>query len=140
MQIGADARIDVKNIRFKNTKNGKQVDLQHSLIQNPQYLLGPRIPNIGKTETMEFNLNKGNSNIQDIISAVPNQIGYHARIIANYSGTTNVRNNFLTDSSYLSAFMDFEMPVHGSIENLILKDTVNVNFSASVKTCKTTTE
>lgn len=131
--IGADAQVDIKNIRFKNTKNGKTVDLQSNLIQQPQYLLGPRLPNIGQVSTTEFDVNKTNSNLQEVIAALPNSIAYHARVIANYSGTPGVRNNFLTDTSKIAAFMDFEMPVHGSIENFVLQDTVNVNFSNTVK-------
>lgn len=130
--VGADARMDIKQIRFSNTQKQTSLNLNAPFIQTPQYLLGPRMPNVGKVESLTYNLDKNNSNIREVIKTMPDKVAYHARVIANYSGTPGVRNNFVTDSSYLSAIMDFRLPVHGSIKNLILSDTVAVDFSSTV--------
>ncbi len=131
--IGADAKIEMKNIRFNNTQNGQSLFLNTDLVNTPQYLNGPRLPNVGQTTSSVFSLNKNNSNLPDIIGLMPNEIKYNVKVVANYSGSPGVRNNFATDTSSISAFMDFEVPLHGLFENLVMKDTVKVDFSANVK-------
>ncbi len=131
--IGADAKIEMKNIRFNNTKNGQSMLLNTDLVNNAQYLNGPRLPNVGQVVNNNFSLNKNNSNLPDIIGLLPDEIKYNVKVVANYSGSPGVRNNFATDTSNISAFMDFEVPLNGLFENFVMTDTVNVNFSASVK-------
>ncbi|MBX7242939.1 MAG: hypothetical protein K1X92_14450 [Bacteroidia bacterium] len=131
--IGADAKIEMKNIRFSNTQNGQSMLLNTDLVNNAQYLNGPRLPNVGQVVNNTFSLNKDNSNLPDVIGMMPNEIKYNVKVVANYSGSPGVRNNFATDTSNISAFMDFEVPLHGLFENFVMTDTVNVNFSTSVK-------
>lgn len=131
--IGADAKLEMKNIKFSNTKKGTSVNFNADWLGQAQYLSGPRLPNIGATEIASFYMDKNNSNIPDIINLLPNQVSYNARVTANYNGVPGVRNNFATDSSMVAAYLDFELPLEGVVENFALQDTVDVNFSASVK-------
>lgn len=131
--IGADAKLEMKNIKFSNTKKGTSVNFNADWLAQPQYLSGPRLPNVGGMEITSFYMDKNNSNIPQIINLLPDQVSYNARVTANYNGVSGVRNNFATDSSMVAAYLDFELPLEGIVENFAIQDTVDVNFSASVK-------
>lgn len=131
--VGADARVDIKGIEFQNTKTGQKVPLNCPYVGTPQYLNGPRVPNVGQTFTQTFTLDKNNSNIRDVISNMPNKVNYNSRVVANYSGLKGLRNNFATDSSRVTAIMDFEVPMSMMLNQFVISDTVNIDFSASIK-------
>ena len=131
--IGADAKLEMKNIKFSNSKKGTSVNFDAGWLGQAQYLSGPRLPNVGATEISSFYMDKTNSNIPQIISLLPDQVSYNARVTANYNGVSGVRNNFATDSSMVAAYLDFELPLEGIVENFAIQDTVDVNFAASVK-------
>lgn len=131
--IGADAKLELKNIKFSNSKKGTSVNFNADWLGQAQYLSGPRLPNVGATEISSFYMDKTNSNIPQIISLLPDQVSYNARVTANYNGVSGVRNNFATDSSMVAAYLDFELPLEGIVENFAIQDTVDVNFAASVK-------
>lgn len=134
--IGANARIDVNKLKFTNTKTGATKTLNAPWVGtsgNFVTIQGPTLADTSQTViTSLAQLNATNSNIAEIISILPDQMEYDMRIIANYDKDSTSHDNFGTDRSSIKVMLDAELPLEGSIENLVLRDTVPLNFASSL--------
>ncbi|MDX2249069.1 MAG: hypothetical protein SF052_19935 [Bacteroidia bacterium] len=103
------------------------VPLGHDGLAGGINLLHPQISEVGQSKITEITINKTNSNITDIISALPEVLTYQFGMIANPNG--NAFSGFITDSSSLSVGISAEIPLEGQVEDLILEDTLEVDLS-----------
>lgn len=123
--IGIDGELDLRRVRATNTLNGNSVDLSGSALSQPLYIPGPRFPNVGQSVVSSLDLNRENSNIRNIIGLLPDQISFDMAVEANKNGNSGLRENFATDESRITAFLDMEAPLHGVADQLQLRDTLD---------------
>lgn len=133
--IGANAKIDVNKLKFTNTKTGATKLLTAPWVGTgtPVIVGGPTMADTSETViTTLGQLNASNSNIAEIISILPDKMEYDMQIVANYDKDNTFHDNFGTDRSSIKVMLDAELPLEGSIENLVLRDTVPLDFASSL--------
>lgn len=86
-------------------------------------------PNVlGDSVKTSVLIDANSTNINDILAIKP------SRLIFGMSGSTNPGtgpfNNFVSSESYVGVTMDVDVPLYGSVEGFILKDTID--FSADL--------
>ncbi len=85
----------------------------------------PTLDEIGCTKVTDFSFNNENSNLVDLLEAVPKAVDYDIDGLSNPDGNTAIR-GFLTDSSFLSVQVEVVLPVFGAVSNFNVFDTIKV--------------
>jgi hypothetical protein len=127
--IGVDGELEVHHMQAINHRTHQTVGLTGQLMNGGAEVRGPHLPNVGQSISTEIQLNNSNSNIRDFMSALPDEIQFDMDVHVNKNGNPALRDNFATDKSALSAFLDVEVPLDGYAMNLVLMDTMALNLS-----------
>lgn len=124
--IGVDGEMKINMLRAYNSRTNEVLDLAGSIVGGPIEVLGPRLPNVGQVVTSKIKLDATNSNIAEVVSLLPDQLEFDMLVEVNKNGNPALRDNFATDQSRISAFLDMEVPLEGIANNLTLQDTIGV--------------
>lgn len=81
----------------------------------------PDYTQIGQSVTTSLLLDKTNSNIVQILNATPELIIHKVKGETNPNGKAD---NFVLDTSRLDISLNVELPLHGSMKNFTLQDTI----------------
>ncbi|MFN8281555.1 MAG: hypothetical protein U0V49_14830 [Saprospiraceae bacterium] len=131
-KIGADGSLKIEQVLALNTSTGQQLSLTSSELNKPlsvprasdQNGFPPIIP--GKTSLQLDNIN---SNINDCVSVLPDQLNYALTLITNPNGNVSDYRDFVYDGQLLDIRLKMDVPLHFSIENCSLQDTADLNTS-----------
>ncbi len=85
----------------------------------------PEPDEIGCIKETNFSFNNENSNLVDLLEAVPKAVDYDIDGLTNPDGNTAIR-GFMTDSSLLSVQVEVVLPVFGAVSNYNVFDTIKV--------------
>ncbi len=85
----------------------------------------PQPDEIGCIKETNFSFNNENSNLADLLEAVPKAVDYDIDGLTNPDGNTAIR-GFMTDSSLLSVQVEVVLPVFGAVSNYNVFDTIKV--------------
>jgi len=85
----------------------------------------PRDDEIGEVKETNFTFNNENSNLVDLLEAVPKAVDYDIDGLTNPDGNTAIR-GFMTDSSFLSVQVEVVLPVFGAVSNYNVFDTIKI--------------
>ncbi len=85
----------------------------------------PDSSEIGTVKETNFSFNNENSNLSDLLEAVPKAVDYDVDGLTNPDGNTAIR-GFMTDSSFLSLQVEAVLPVFGAVSNFNVFDTIRV--------------
>lgn len=85
----------------------------------------PQPDEIGCIKETSFSFNNENSNLVDLLQAVPKAVDYDIDGLTNPDGNTAIR-GFMTDSSLLSVQVEVILPVFGAVSNFNVFDTIKV--------------
>lgn len=80
----------------------------------------------GVTKQTLVSLNKDNSNIDEALHLLPDDIKLQTGVYVNKEGYTD--KNFVTDSNRMDFSMEFEMPISAKIPSFSLSDTLPFEF------------
>ncbi len=127
--IGVDGELKINSLNGHNSRTGQTVALTGAAVTTPVEVLGPRLPNVGQALLTKIDFNSGNSNINDLLNLLPDRIDFNMDVEVNKYGNPGLLDNFATNESRFSAFLDMQVPLHGIADQLILQDTVVVNIS-----------
>lgn len=138
--IGADALVTIDELTSSNSMSGNQVSLTSSAIDNgfsvnPATLTGGAPPY--NSEISSVILDGSNSNIEEFIENLPDQLTYTISIEQNtlinsapsISEVVSNPPNFIYFDGNLSANMNVEIPLHFASNQLSLVDTTEFNLS-----------
>lgn len=135
-QIGTTAKAYVNNLKATNTGNNRNEVLQGSILQTPFSLSKPSDPlstSIDVVPTLStFSINSQNSNIQDLISILPNKLDFSLKMKVNDGLTLPypaLANDFVYYGDKVKAKLNVEVPWSFYANNLVLCDTVQPTFS-----------
>jgi hypothetical protein len=104
--------------------------LNHSIIGTTQQLNrayevnGTFIPS-----KLVFDLDQNNSNITNMMSSLPNALGYNFNVSINPLGNISGYNDFLDVSSPLKLSLEASMPLNILANNLTLVDTLDIQIA-----------
>lgn len=135
-EIGASARMNINSLRAINTVSGFSAQLTGAALQNPFILTAPADPNsltvpVNPTTNVLY-LDNQNSNIQQLVSVLPNMLEYNFGFELNPGMTMpapNTGSNFVYSNAHLTCFLNTEIPLNLSFENLYADDTVAADLS-----------
>ncbi|PKP23198.1 MAG: hypothetical protein CVU05_00530 [Bacteroidetes bacterium HGW-Bacteroidetes-21] len=129
-QIGASAAMHINTLRAINTQNGQSALLSGLAATNPFMVTSASDPNslaIPVTPTMNvLELNEQNSNIQQLVSVLPNTLEYNIGFELNPGQNPpapNTGTDFAYDNAHLSCYLNTEIPLNLSFTNLQIHDT-----------------
>ena len=89
----------------------------------------PSLYEVGETKYTHFDFNKDNSNIDIILGNGPVAIDYIFNAVSNPDTNTAIR-GFMTDTSFMNAQVEVELPMYGTAKGFEARDTFDINFDS----------
>ena len=132
-EFGIDMRASINTITSISTANQNTVTLNSSQLNAPLNINGavnngPNNPVTASSRTIT--LNNTNSNILNFIGNLPDKLGYKLTAQVNPNGNQSGGNDFGYYGTAFKAYLDADIPLYFSASNLVLADTVPLNFSS----------
>lgn len=124
--LGIDADLKFNDVSSTN-KDGKVVSLTSPLIRDNIRIDRAEARNKPFEKTLSFS--KQNSNMDEFIENLPNQLGYSIQLETNPDSNISNFNDFIYHDSKISASLDMTIPLNIQSKGLTLTDTVDMNFS-----------
>ena len=87
----------------------------------------PGFNEIDMIKTTHFEFNKNNSNIQDIFNEKTKTLSYDINALVNPLQDTTIK-GYVTDNSYFVVRVAVEVPLQGSVNQVIVADTLDINL------------
>lgn len=129
-EIGIDARVRLDQLKGINNRTGTDVSLTAPLLGVVQDVNrafeNPAIPGI-----TNFHLDNTNSNIEAFIENLPDEFEFAGEVFINQNGNAWNYQDFGYSDSKLSLSMDLVAPLSLIANDLILVDTIEVDFGAT---------
>lgn len=110
------------------TVDGNALPLRSTFIDNGINIDYPELNEVGQTIPTIFDFDKTNSNIDSILGAGPIAVDYDLDGLANPDGDTTIR-GFLTDTSFIRTQVEVQLPMFGSSQGFIARDTIQADLS-----------
>jgi hypothetical protein len=115
---GVLCKVDFKNLEARKTGASLAVILNPA---NPITLAAPATLGTSATTTVAI------ANVKEVLDFAPSEFYYQAE--ARINDGVSSGNNFLADTSKLRIKMNFEVPLYGHASNILVRDTVDVDWS-----------
>lgn len=109
------------------TTTGEMLDMESDVIDNNVDFNYPRLDEMGEVKVTEFSFTKENSNIVDLFKEKVRRVTYDIDAGANPDMDETIT-GFLNEDSYFLVSVDVELPLDGSVNNLVLQDTIKVDL------------
>jgi hypothetical protein len=88
----------------------------------------PTPPQIGQSADSSLVLTSSNSNIDAVLSNLPRFLIYKIDALSNPPPPAATMKNFIEDASRFNVDVDINIPLEGSLKNLIFQDTIMFKF------------
>jgi len=136
-KAGINADIKINNISSINSKTNNEIHLVSSQLTNPFNITKPNDPNSIYTDVIptinNLNLNNTNSNVNELISNLPDKFKYSIDILTNPNSNPpllGTGTDFIYYGDEISASLNVEVPLSFIAGNLNLSDTVDFQLSS----------
>ncbi len=128
--FGVPMSLDINYFRARSFLDGTFTDLDFKNdTMNPFLIYAPTVEELGQTRTTERYYNVATSNIDELISSVPDMIEFSfAASTGNPPGSTE--QNFLLDTSKMVLEAEVLLPMWLSTTGYTLKDTLDIAFDS----------
>lgn len=110
------------------TTTGDLLDMESEIIDNNVDFAYPALDEPGVVKTTKFSFNRDNSNIVDLFKEKVRRVTYDIDAGANPDMDESVV-GFVNKDSYFLVNVDVELPLEGTINNLVLQDTVDLDLN-----------
>ena len=127
--MGAEGSIDINSLTATNTNTGNSETLTGNAIASP-FSIQKATRNPYTPTFNNYILDNNNSNITDLIQIMPDQLGYTVTLIVNPNGNNGSHSDFAFGSSEINAGLDIEVPLSFIANDLVLRDTLDLDFSS----------
>jgi hypothetical protein len=126
--IGADARITINQLMAQNSSAA--ASLSHTTIGNPININRATSNGSGPIPTIHtISLNESNSNIDQVIELLPDEITVDLDMFINPLGNVSGHNDFLYDILTFEADLEVTMPLNIIADDLTLVDTIPISVN-----------
>lgn len=119
----------LRSLVFSNTQKGRSLSFAGTLTQGSIAINGAQLPDTNRAVVTVLNFDRTNSNLKELVNLLPNRIAYDISAAYNEGVIPGAKDNFITSASRLRAILEVEAPLEGSLENLIVRDTSQIDFS-----------
>jgi hypothetical protein len=127
--FGLPVRSQVNKMELTSV-TGNSVQLESEFITKGIDFAYPLFSEIGQVKTTDFVFDKSNSNIRDVFNEKTKTISYDILALVNPDQDTSSR-GFITESSYFVVNVAVEVPFYGSVNQVVVTDTINIDLSGS---------
>ena len=110
------------------TTTGEMLDMESEVIDNNVDFAYPNLDEQGEVKITEFAFTKDNSNIVDLFKEKVRRVTYDIDAGANPDMDETIT-GFVNEDSYFLVSVDVELPLNGSVNNLVLQDTLDLDLS-----------
>jgi hypothetical protein len=110
------------------TTTGEVLDMESDIIDNNIDFAYPGLNEQGVIKLTEFSFDKDNSNIVDLFKEKVRKVTYDIDAGANPDMDESIT-GFVNSESYFLVSVDVELPLEGTVNNLVLQDTVDLDLS-----------
>ncbi len=110
------------------TTTGEMLDMESDIIDNNVDFAYPALDEIGAVKITEFSFDRTNSNIVDLFKEKVRKVTYDIDAGANPDMDESIV-GFVNKDSYFLVNVDVELPLEGTVNNLVLQDTVDLDLS-----------
>lgn len=110
------------------TTTGEKLDMESEIIDNNIDFNYPGLDELGVVKITEFSFNKDNSNIVELFKEKVRRVTYDIDAGANPDMDESIT-GFVNEDSYFLVSVDVELPLNGSVNNLVLQDTIDVDLT-----------
>ncbi len=124
--FGIPVRSNINKLQLTSV-TGKTVNLQSPFIASGINYIYPSFNEIGNLKTTHFEFNKNNSNLRDIFNEKTKTISYDLNAIVNPEQDTTIK-GYITNDSYFLVKVAVEVPLFGSLNKLVITDTLNIDL------------
>ncbi|GAB4416113.1 MAG: hypothetical protein OHK0039_25290 [Bacteroidia bacterium] len=129
--IGVDTEVEVRAFSAVNTETNTQVRLAGTpLVAGPIVLRGPVLPDTFGTGYASVTFTPDNSNITRFINTLADELHYDLRVRTNFNGVPGQTSNFATGESQISGFVDFRLPLLGTVAGFSIRDTAETAWGS----------
>jgi hypothetical protein len=129
--VGVDAQLKLKEITF--SKNNNQLNITHPIINNTINI--NRALDLGwdfQTSNYTIVIDSGNSNIQSIISLLPNKVSSKYELMTNPLGNISGHNDFYNSNQPLQVNLDIELPLLVNIDSLVFSENISLELPSDL--------
>lgn len=131
--IGADIRFILENVTSSNIASGQNKSLNGSLVGSAVNINRASLNGSSAYPPLDYsdytiNLNKANSNADELIEIFPDSVAAGAHIKINPLGNISGSNDFIYYGNGINVSLDAEIPLCFMANNLTLSDTVAIDF------------
>ncbi len=128
--MGTDAQLNINQLSVTDPTSGSPINLGHTIIGqniniNRAYENGNTIIPSIYSNTFDQN----NSNIVNMLEAIPDQLNYDMQIQINPLGNVSGHNDFIHKDHPFEVNLDMSMPLDLIANNLTIQDTIEINIS-----------
>ncbi|MEE9437668.1 MAG: hypothetical protein V3V14_01630 [Saprospiraceae bacterium] len=110
------------------TTIGEVVVMESDIINTNVDFNYPKLNEVGQSKITEFSFTKENSNIVELFKEKVSKVTYDIDALANPDGDDSII-GFVDEEGYFLVHVDVELPLHGTVNNLVLQDTIDLDFS-----------
>ncbi|KXK38805.1 MAG: hypothetical protein J5I52_09240 [Saprospiraceae bacterium] len=126
--FGLPVRSKVNKLELTSI-TGNTVTLQSPFIDTGIDFKYPSFGEVGQVKTTYFDFNKDNSNIREIFNEKTKTISYDIDAVVNPERDTST-NGFITDDNFFVVNVAAEIPLLGSVHQVVLADTLDIALDA----------
>jgi len=132
--VGIDGQINFESLTAVNTIETTEVSLDNPDLTNTINLTRAYDNNGTISSTLfELGLDEENSNIDQFIEVLPNQMRTNIGININPLGDISLGNDFIYTDKPLQANLEIDLPLCVSMDNLTLLDTLDINSNTEIE-------
>jgi len=124
--FGIPVRTEVERLELTSI-NGNTVNLQSDFIRRGIDFLYPSFDEIGQVKTTVFSFDKDNSNIRELFNEKTKTVTYEINALINPDRDTSI-NGFITDNGFYVVNVAAEIPLNGSVKELVITDTLDFSL------------
>jgi len=117
------------------SSEGGIIPLQGDIVENVQVINGPTVEQQGQVVKNEIQLNRENSNIDELLSSQPAKVIIEVEAGANPSSIAPVY-NFISNESLLDISVKVEIPLDITIDQLIAEEVIDFNNGEDLSEAK----
>ena len=110
------------------TTTGEELDMVSEIIDNNVDFAYPGLDELGVVKITEFSFERDNSNIVDLFKEKVRKVTYDIDAGANPDMDESIV-GFVNEDSYFLVKVDVELPLEGTVNNLVLQDTVDLDLN-----------
>ncbi len=129
--VGVDAQLKLKEISF--SKNNNQLSMSHPIINNTINI--NRALDLGwdfQTSNYTIDIDSTNSNIQSIVSLLPNKVNTEYELSTNPLGNVSGHNDFYNSNQPLQVNLDIELPLLINVDSLLFLENISVEIPSNI--------